>query len=112
MRPTVYQLIFKSIPNEYFTEGADYQVDTLMITQEQFLKFKSLLEDSYFWDLSFETRSEILLDGEYWTLEGICKFPSNDTLIKYNIVERQNPRKGSFRSACEYLQILAYPVSH
>jgi hypothetical protein len=59
-------------------------------------RFLSLLDRSYFWSLPTVDGGPMANDGAEWLLEGAIG-------SKYHLVDRQSPQTGDYRDACLYL---------
>jgi len=75
----------------------------LILNDKNWVQFKSLIENCYFWDLG-GSNNEVGYDGSWWTLEG-SKTMENDN--QYHKVTKWSPGQNSFREACEYMIILS-----
>lgn len=80
------------------------------IKEKEWIEFKSLLNDAYFWRLGCENvldPNEIsYFDGSTWKLEGFRKNIRNSNK-KYHCVWMDNPKAGPFKNACNYLITLS-----
>lgn len=70
-----------------------------IISKEEWQKFESLVNKSYFWQLG--PNFDYGFDGSFWTLEGATHY-QNGT-INYHVFSKWSPEKNDFREACEYL---------
>lgn len=80
--------------------GSFASEQTRTLTEDEWLKFTSLLDESWFWSESPLVNEDVVNDGEEWIMEGIKQ--DKGLTANYHEVHRIMPKQ-EFRDACNYL---------
>ncbi len=96
-------VIYKNKPIKVCRPLTVIDSSTQVISKEDWRKFKTLLEGSYYWlyDESGDDNRHIE-DGESWSLDSKSIFGQNESLV-YHSVSIRAPYEGSFKRACSFL---------